>query len=148
MSRAPKRRHIDDDPSLTTDLSHGLSGDSIINPNGLLTNTNHAPTSHAARHPTVGLTASGRSRDPRRPHVPAQTPFARTQPDEKHIKEHIPLSSMRDEDPREALLKYAEKAEKDPMFTNAWKHTQPKTLYAELSDDEDEDEPDQKKARR
>jgi len=33
------------------------------------------------------------------------------------------------------------------MFTNAWKHTQPKTLYAELSDDE-EDGPDKKKARR
>ncbi len=127
MSRAPKRRHIDDDPSLTTDLSQGISGDSIVNPNGLLTNANRLPTSHAARHPTVGLTASGRSRDPRRPHVPAQTPFARTQPDEKHIKERIPLSSMRDEDPREALLKYAEKAEKDPLFTNAWKHTQPKT---------------------
>lgn len=127
MSKAPKRRHIDDDPNLTTDLSQGLSGDSIINPNGLLTGTGQAATSYAARHPTVGLTASGRSRDPRRPHVPAITPFGKTQPDEKHIKEHIPLSSMRDEDPREALLKYADKAKDDPMFTNAWKNTQPKT---------------------
>ena len=137
MSKAPKRRHIDDDPSLTTDLSQGLSGDSIINPNGLLNaggagvggrgGANQGSISYAARHPTVGLTASGRSRDPRRPNMPVQTPFGKTQPDEKHIKEHIPLSSMRDEDPREALLKYAEKAEKDPMFTNAWKYTQPKT---------------------
>ena len=75
------------------------------------------------------------------------TPFAKSQPDEMHIRNNIPLSSMRDEDPREALLKYAEKAEKDPMFTNAWKHTQPKTIYAELSDDEEEG-PEKKKAKR
>ena len=148
MSKAPKRRHVDDDPNLTTDMSQGLSGDSIVNPNGLLTGTSQASTSYAARHPTLGLTASGRSRDPRRPHMPMTTPFAKSQPDELHIKNNIPLSSMRDEDPREALLKYAEKAEKDPMFTNAWKHTQPKTLYAELSDEEEEDGPDKKKLRK
>lgn len=148
MSKAPKRRHIDDDPSLTTDLSQGLSGDSIVNPNGLLT-TNQESASYAARHPNVGMTASGKSRDPRRPHIPMTTPFAKSQPDEMHIKNNIPLSSMRDEDPREALLKYAEKAEKDPMFTNAWKHTQPKTIYAELSEDEDEgDGPEKKKPKR
>jgi len=146
MSRAPKRRHIDDDPTLTTDLSQGLSGDSIVNPNGLLTASNVASTSYASRHPTVGMTASGRSRDPRRPHVPTTTPFAKSQPDEKHIKDNIPLSSMRDEDPREALLKYADKAEKDPMFTKAWSKTQPKTIYAEVSDEEEE--PEKKKARR
>lgn len=147
MSKAPKQRHIDDDPTLTTDLSQGLSGESIITPNGLLTNTNHASASYAARHPTLGMTASGRSRDPRRPHIPMTTPFAKSQPDENHIKNNIPLSSMRDEDPREALLKYADKAEKDPMFTNAWKHTQPKTIYAELSDDDEEEGPEKKKAR-
>ena len=148
MSKAPKRRHIDDDPNLTTDLSQGISGDSIVNPNGLL-GTNQESASFAARHPTVDMTASGKSRDPRRPHIPMTTPFAKSQPDELHIKNNIPLSSMRDEDPREALLKYAEKAEKDPMFTNAWKHTQPKTLYAELSDDEEDvDGPDKKKAKR
>lgn len=140
MSRAPKRRYIDDDPNLTTDLSLGLSGDSIVTPgqnNG----------SFAARHPQVGLTASGRSRDPRRPHIPATTPFSKNAPDEQKVLEHIPLSSMRDEDPREALLKYEEKAQKDPMFTNAWKHTQPKTIYADLSDEEEE-VPDKKKVRR
>lgn len=148
MSKAPKRRHIDDDPTLTTDLSQGLSGDSIITPNGLLKDNNQASASYSARHPTLGMTASGRSRDPRRPHMPMTTPFAKSQPDENHIKNNIPLSSMRDEDPREALLKYAEKAEKDPMFTNAWKYTQPKTIYAELSEDDEEEEPAKKKARR
>ncbi|KAI9762673.1 MAG: WD repeat-containing protein 70 [Chaenotheca gracillima] len=146
MSKAPKRRHIDDDPNLTTDLSQGFSGDNIVNPNGLLSGSNEASTGYAARHPNVGLTASGRSRDPRRPNMPATTPFAKSQPDERHIREQIPLSSMREEDPREALLKYAEKAEQDPIFTKAWQKTQPKTLYADISDDEDEG-PEKKKAK-
>ena len=144
MSKAPKRRHIDDDPTLTTDTAEGVSGDSVINPNGLLGSQN------VSRHPTIGLTASGKSRDPRRPHIPMTTPFAKSQPDELHIKNNIPLSSMRDEDPREALLRYADKAEKDPVFTNAWKRTQPKTIYAELSEEEEDEEggPDKKKIKR
>lgn len=146
MSKAPKRRHVDDDPSFTTDLSQGISGDMIINP-GIGLAGIQAGNSYASRHPTIGLTASGRSRDPRRPHLPATTPFAKNQPDEKHVKTNIPLSSMRDEDPREALLKYADKAEKDPLFTGAWKKTQPKTIYAELSDEEAEVGPQKKKAR-
>jgi WD40 repeat protein len=145
MSRAPKKRHVDDDPNFTTDQSTGISGDSIITPGGVMTTA--SSTSFAARHPTVGLTASGRSRDPRRPQIPMVTPFMKSQPDEQHINESIPLSSMRDEDPREALLKYAELAKKDPIFTNAWKETQPVTQYREASDDED-DGPDKKKARR
>ena len=143
MLRAPKRRHIDDDPNLTMDLAHGISGDAIILPGGSVPSS----TSQAARHPTVGLTASGKSRDPRRPHVPATTPFAKTNPDAGYVKNSIPLSSMRDEDPREALLKYQDKAKNDPMFTNAWAATQPKTIYQEVSDDEEEG-PDKKKTRR
>lgn len=144
MSKAPKRRHVDDDSSLTTDMSQGISGDSIVNPG--TTQEAIQGSTYSSRHPTVGLTASGKSRDPRRPHLPDTTPFAKSQPDEKHINERIPFSSMREEDPREALLKYADKAEKDPMFTNAWKHTQPKTIYSNLSDEEDG--PDKKKQKR
>lgn len=144
MSKAPKRRHVDDDPNFTTDLSQGLSGDAISAGDGL--RPAQIGTSYGARHPTIGLTVSGKSRDPRRPHIPTATPFAKSQPDEKHVKENIPLSSMRDEDPREALLRYADKAEKDPMFTHAWKTTQPKTLYADVSDNDDEG-PQKKKAR-
>ncbi len=145
LSRAPKRRHIDDDPALTTDTSMALTGD-IIAPNGNLNTNrnNHGGERRAA--PLTGLTASGRSRDPRRPHIPMTTPFAKTNPDEKHVRDNIPLSSMRDEDPREALLKYADKAEKDPMFTNAWRKTQPKTIYADLSGDEEE--PEKKKVKK
>lgn len=146
MSRAPKKRHVDDDPNFTTDQSAVMSGDTVITPGGQLTAA--ASTSKAARFPTIGLTASGRSRDPRRPQIPMVTPFMKSQPDENHINESIPLSSMRDEDPREALLKYEELARNDPIFTNAWKTTQPKTQYAELSDDEDEEGPEKKKTKR
>ncbi|KAJ5743052.1 hypothetical protein N7533_010154 [Penicillium manginii] len=144
MSRAPKRRHFDDNASLTTDLTQGISGDSVVvGSNGV---PHYSSSTFSSRHPTVGMTASGRSRDPRRPHLPAVTPFAKGQSDEKFIRDYIPLSSMRDEDPREALLKYADKAEKDPIFTKAYKETQPKAIYAELSDDEEEG-PEKKKAR-
>jgi len=148
MSKQPKRRHVDDDPSLTTDMSQGVSGDAIINP-GTSSEAISGRSTFSSRHPTIGLTASGKSRDPRRPHIPATTPFAKSQPDAKHIKERIPLSSMREEDPREALLKYADKATNDPLFTNAWKATQPKTIYAELSDDDDDGstEPSKKKVK-
>lgn len=136
LSRLPKRRHIDDDASLTTDYDAlGVSGDSISNA-GTASEAIKA-SSYASRHPTIGLTASGKSRDPRRPHIPAQTPFAKSQPDERHINERIPFSSMREEDPREALLKYADKAKDDPMFTRAWSKTQPKTVYADVSDDDE-----------
>ncbi|KAI1419045.1 WD repeat domain-containing protein [Xylaria sp. FL1777] len=134
MSRAPKRRHVDDNPEFTTDMSLGLSGDSIVTPGAL----------PGARR--GGLAASGKMKDPRRPQIPQQTPFMRSQPDEKHISENIPLSRMLHEDPREALLKYADVAKEDPMFTNAWKETQPVTQYADVSDDEEG--PDKKKIKR
>ncbi|KAI5465670.1 WD40-repeat-containing domain protein [Mariannaea sp. PMI_226] len=135
MSRAPKKRHIDDNPELTMDQSVGISGDSIITPGAI-------PSSRKA-----GVTGTGRSRDPRRPQIPQQTPFQKNQPDEKQIVENIPLARMLHEDPREALLKYADKAQSDPMFTKAWSKTQPQTQYAELSDEED-DGPDKKRAKR
>jgi hypothetical protein len=130
MSKAPKKRHIDDDPSRTTDQSLGLSGESIVTP-GALASGRRA--------------GSGKSKDPMRPEAQLQTPLSRNAPGEKHIAENIPLARMLHEDPREALLKYAEAAKQDPKFTGAWRNTQPVTQYAELSDDEG---PDKKKARR
>ncbi|KAG7290422.1 hypothetical protein NEMBOFW57_000422 [Staphylotrichum longicolle] len=136
MSRAPKKRHVDDDPSFTMDQSNlGISGDAIIAPGAL------------SGQKRGGVSASGKSRDPYRPQVQQITPFMRSQPDEKHISENIPLSRMLHEDPREALLKYAEVAKKDPVFTGAWRTTQPVTQYAELSDEEAEG-PEKKKVKR
>lgn len=136
MARAPKKRYIDDDASKTTDTSQAISGDQIFVPGAM-------PAADS-RKPLTGLTASGRSRDPRRPQVQQSTPFGKSTMDDTAIKNNVPLASMRDEDPREALLKYADKAEKEPMFTNAWKATQPKTIYADVSDDES-DEPKRKR---
>ena len=126
MSKSPKKRHIDDSATLTVDSAEGIAGDDIITPGN----------STAPRRNTAGVTGTGRSRDPRRPHIPATTPFARSQPAAEHIRNNIPLSSMRDEDPREALLRYAETAERDPVYTGAWARTQPKTLYVDVSDDD------------
>ncbi|POS81471.1 WD domain-containing protein [Diaporthe helianthi] len=136
MSKAPKKRHVDDNPAFTMDQTLGLSGDSIITPGAL-----------SAQQRKSGVTGTGKSLDPRRPQVQQITPFMRSQPDEKHIEENIPLSKMLHEDPREALLKYADVAKKDPLFTNAWKETQPVTQYADISDEEEEG-PDKKKVKR
>ena len=137
MSRAPKKRHVDDNPELTLDQTAGLSADSIITPGGILPGSKKS-----------GVTNTGRSKDPRRPQIPQQTPFMKNAPDEKHITENIPLARMLHEDPREALLKYADVAEKDPMFTKAWRQgNQPETQYRELSDYEEEG-PDKKKVKR
>jgi len=145
LSRAPKKRHIDDDPSRTMDLSAGFSGDAIIAPGSILPGS-MTGTAWAARHPNVGVTMSGRPKDPRRPHKPATTPFAKNEPSEHFLKQ-VPLSSMRDEDPREALLKYAEIAKKDPQFTKIYGKNQPETIYRSL-EDEEEEEPKAKKAKR
>lgn len=130
MSRAAKKRHIDDNAALTTDQSMGMSGDAIVTPGAM---------------PRKAGQAAGK--DPRRPHIPQQTPFQRSNPDEKHVAENIPLARMLHEDPREALLKYADKAKSDPMFTKAWSKTQPETQYASISDDEDVG-PEKKRAKR
>lgn len=133
MLKAPKRRHLDDDPNLTMDLSQGISGDSILTPGGILPGPGGRGMTFSSRHPTIGLTASGRSRDPRRPHIPASGPFAKNQPDEGYVNREIEGSSMRDEDPREALLKYADAA---------------KETHTEQMEANDEEEPANKKARR
>lgn len=137
MSRAPKKRHVDDDPSLTMDQTT-ISGDSILTPGGVL------PGSRKS-----GVTASGKSKDPRRPQVQLQTPFMKHAPDQSRIIENIPLAKMLHEDPREALLKYADIAKKDPLFTKAYQETQPETEYAdEAGKGEGEEGPDRKKAKR
>lgn len=56
------------------------------------------------------------------------------------LVQHMFRNTMVDEDPREALLKYADKAAADPVFTAAWQKTQPKAIFSEpLPDKKDED---------
>ncbi|KAF1915480.1 WD40-repeat-containing domain protein [Ampelomyces quisqualis] len=138
LSKAPKKRHLDDDPNLTVDMDPlGMAGEGHDTGGK---SGGPTPGSFASRHPTVGLTASGRSRDPRRPHIPAVTPFAKSTPDQKYVMEQIDGSDMRDEDPREALLKYAPKPGEKNVFTGAWDKTQPKGIYKDYDSDEDERE--------
>ncbi|KAG0129071.1 WD40-repeat-containing domain protein [Tuber indicum] len=122
LARAPRKRHIDDynNSSITTTDLTTISGDAVILPNAL-------------------LGKKGGVVDKRRPVMPAQTPWGKSQPDQAHIERSIGLSSMRDEDPREALLKYADVAEREPVFTAAWRETQPRTIYAEVEEEEGED---------
>jgi len=58
----------------------------------------------------------------------------------QHVVQNLFRDTTRDEDPREALLKYAEKADNDPQWTGAWKVNQPKPVFAEGEEDEETDE--------
>ncbi|KAI9207280.1 WD40-repeat-containing domain protein [Polychytrium aggregatum] len=68
----------------------------------------------------------------------------------QYIMKGIMKDTTRDEDPREAILKYAEVAEKNPMWVSqAYQKTQPVAKFAEsVYEDEDEEQRDQLKKRR
>ncbi|KIJ08587.1 hypothetical protein PAXINDRAFT_102525 [Paxillus involutus ATCC 200175] len=57
----------------------------------------------------------------------------------QHVVQNLVRDTTRDEDPREALLKYAEMAEADPQWTTAWRQNQPKPVFANVSEDEEEE---------
>ncbi|RVD90362.1 uncharacterized protein DFL_001331 [Arthrobotrys flagrans] len=137
LSNPLKKRHIDDDPSLTTDIATGMNADAIYLPNAVLPSK------------TKSLAKASNLANAYKPFKPHATPFAKSTPDEEHIRKNVALSGMRDEDPREALLRYAEKAEKDPMFTGVWRETQPVTIYSnEREEEEEEEEEEQDRGKR
>ncbi|KAK6502628.1 hypothetical protein TWF506_003208 [Arthrobotrys conoides] len=133
LSNPLKKRHIDDDPSLTTDIATGMNADAIYLPNAVLPSK------------TKSLAQANAMANAYKPFKPHTTPFAKSTPDEEHIRKNVALSGMRDEDPREALLKYAEKAKTDPMFTGAWRETQPVTIYSNEREEEEEEEEERSK---
>ncbi|KAH7104634.1 transcription factor [Auriculariales sp. MPI-PUGE-AT-0066] len=58
-----------------------------------------------------------------------------------HVVQNLVRDTTRDEDPREALLKYATVADNDPRWTAAWRSTQPKPVFQEVEEEEkDSDE--------
>lgn len=63
----------------------------------------------------------------------------------QHLVQSIYQGNSRDEDPREALLKYADKVKAEgPKFTAAWQETQPTPIfdqvdYASSGEDDDDD---------
>ncbi|MCO5589731.1 hypothetical protein L7F22_043699 [Adiantum nelumboides] len=56
----------------------------------------------------------------------------------QHMVQSIYKENTRAEDPREALLKYADVAEKDPQWTAMYKQTQPKPIFRQQEEDEDD----------
>ncbi|KAG1766460.1 hypothetical protein EDD22DRAFT_774151 [Suillus occidentalis] len=48
----------------------------------------------------------------------------------QHVVQNLVRDTTRDEDPREALLKYAKMADEDPQWTSAWRQNQPKPVFA------------------
>ena len=73
-------------------------------------------------------------RDPTKSHLPdppTQGPTSRTHKGGSTLTQHLmrgmAKNTMRNEDPREAILKYAEEAKKNPIFTGAYTDTQPQT---------------------
>jgi WD repeat-containing protein 70 len=116
VSRGPKTHHIDDDTTFTTDLIEGYSGDQAA----------RLEDGEGERLMRKLKTATRGNIKATRPEMPSSA--VASDPDKDHVRQQYGLSAMRTEDPREALLKFAEKAEKDPMFTKAYLKNQPKTL--------------------
>ena len=114
MSKAPKTQHIDDDSTYTTNVE--LSGISI---NELGKGGANADEIAKRRE------RSAARKDPIRSHRPYLPSSALAKDPEALANKDAAMANVREEDPREALLKYAEIAKKDPMFTKAYSKTQP-----------------------
>lgn len=130
----PRKRGIED-------MSAALLTAPIITP--------HALPMYRDGEVTSGMLGTKRKRekdraDPRksrRPELPVNGPgkggrvgASATQ----HVVRHLVRDTTRDEDPREALLKYAEAAEQDPHWTAAWRVNQPKPVFQEEEVEEEE----------
>ena len=132
VTRAPKVRHVDDDTAFTTDILEGYSGDQAAR-------LEDGSGERLIRKLKAQAKAAQKAMAPEMP-----SSAVASDPDKDHVKAHIGLAAMRDEDPREALLKFAEKAKTDPIFTKAYLKNQPKTLLQDRAG-EDEIEPSAKR---
>ncbi|BFZ59375.1 hypothetical protein YB2330_000383 [Saitoella coloradoensis] len=141
VGKAPRIRHIDEDPSMAADIDPSAA--SIILPNARPedrneTFSNKTKANMARKNPILS----------RRPQIPAAPGPLGGTPDQRHVDENIVGSDMRNEDPREALLKFAEIAEKDPMFFGVYKKNQPRNILAGETGETGEEEEERKKRRR
>ncbi|KAG6832215.1 hypothetical protein H0H92_004180 [Tricholoma furcatifolium] len=122
------------------DMSDALAAPSIITPHALPMFRDMDPGRGTKRKAEKDRLDPRKSR---RPELPVTGPgkggrvgASATQ----HIVQHLVRDTTRDEDPREALLKYAEKGENDPQWTAAWKINQPKPVFAQVTQEEEETE--------
>jgi WD40 repeat protein len=132
ITRAPKSRHVDDDPNFVTDIQEGFAGDDA------------AQLEEGEGEKLLRKLKNAEKGDIRstRPEMPNSA--VASDPDKDHVRQAYGLSVMRTEDPREALLKFADKAAKDPIFTKAYLKNQPKALFQDTAGEE-EDEPPSKR---
>ncbi|PVG01931.1 transcription factor [Serendipita vermifera] len=56
----------------------------------------------------------------------------------QHIVQNLVRDTMREEDPREALLRIGQKVDSDPQWTKAWTATQPKPVFQEMEEEKEE----------
>lgn len=130
---APKRPTVED-------LSDALAAPAILTP--------HALPMFRDGDGVVKGTKRRREKDrmdprkSRRPELPVTGPgkggrvgASATQ----HIVQNLVRDTTRDEDPREALLKYAKLTQEDPVWTAAWRQNQPRPVFANVSEDEEEE---------
>ncbi|PFH50750.1 hypothetical protein AMATHDRAFT_60593 [Amanita thiersii Skay4041] len=122
------------------DMSDALAAPAIITPHALPMYRDLDPGRGTKRKRDKDRSDPKKSR---RPDLPVNGPgkggrvgASATQ----HVVQNLVRDTTRDEDPREALLKYADIAEKDSVWTSAWKINQPKPVFAEVPPEEDEEE--------
>ncbi|EPY49697.1 WDR70 family WD repeat protein [Schizosaccharomyces cryophilus OY26] len=127
-SKPPKVKHVDDDLQNTVHIN-ALSGSvGGVNDFGLVEETNDSVTNY---YFNARRQRNAARKDPKRSRQPELGRLV-----EENNTSDVPLAAMKDEDPREALFKYADVAESEPMFTRMYTQTQPKPLYQSFSEDE------------
>lgn len=55
----------------------------------------------------------------------------------QHVVQNLVRDTMRDEDPREALLRIGKTVDNDPQWTKAWRENQPKPVFREVEEDDE-----------
>ncbi|KAG6866800.1 hypothetical protein C0991_008736 [Blastosporella zonata] len=121
------------------DMSDALAAPSIITPHALPMFRDMDPGRGTKRKAEKDRLDPRKSR---RPELPVTGPgkggrvgASATQ----HVVQNLVRDTTRDQDPREALLKYAEMAENDPQWTAAWKVNQPQPVFAPAAEEEEEE---------
>ncbi|GAA5944878.1 hypothetical protein JCM3775_003545 [Rhodotorula graminis] len=146
VARAPKARQLEDSFAYSAaggDAGEGAGvGGPIIAPHSLPMFKDEGQVSAGGR--------GGKRRRERERHDPQKTmkPMPPVQGPGKggrigaaatqHVVQGLVRNNIRDQDPREALLKYATADPNDNTWTKAWAATQPKTVFDDRPDPEDD----------
>ncbi|OZJ05475.1 hypothetical protein BZG36_01609 [Bifiguratus adelaidae] len=128
ITKPTKRRHIDD---FEIDRP-------ILTPHALPMFRDDQPKSMKRKREKTRLDP----KSTKRPNLPVGGPGRGGRlgsSEQQQVLKGLMMDTTRGEDPREALLKYAKVAEEDPMWVNnVYKKTQPKPVFAEVREDDEE----------